>query len=286
MIKPNTEKDNHQLLATQKSFSNTQLFLHPFLSLSTNSFTRSITSLYDSHLYIYIYRYLLDYLRISSNDLSVKDFDLLTTFLFSKVDSKVINKPWHPDPKMPKSKKYQNRIVSKAGIVLGYTKRAKYRNRNTRYVYDIMIDFTGSYFANLSLIEQIELIYDLTSYWKPKCHRLDVAVDDYSRKQFPVGQMIGAYLEGNQFGFQVIDDNYLDIIDDKLVGTLGIGSRLSSLFIRIYTKHKYFVRWEAELKKNKAQKLFDKLFEIRRNKTDEVTYIRDVIEALDAACCF
>ena len=146
-----------------------------------------------------------------------------------------------------------------------------------------MIDFTGSYFANFSLLEQIELIYYLNSNWKLKCHRIDVAVDDYSRKQLPVGQMIGAYLEGNHFGFEVIDDSYLDIIDNKLVGTLGIGSRLSSLFIRIYTKHKYFVRWEAELKKNKAQKLFDKLFEIALNKTDEVTYIRNVIKALDAA---
>ena len=43
------------------------------------------------------------------------------------------------------------------------------------------------------------------------------------------------------------------------------------------------MRWEAEFKQKKAQKLFDKLFEIRENKTDEVTYIRNVIKALDTA---
>ena len=91
-----------------------------------------------------------------------------------------------------------------------------------------MIDFTGSYLANLSLLEQIELINYLNSNWKLKCHRIDVAVDDYSRRLFPVNKMIVAYLEDNYFGFEVIDDNYLDIIDNQLVGTLGIGSRYSS----------------------------------------------------------
>ena len=143
-----------------------------------------------------------------------------------------------------------------------------------------MIDFTGSYFADLSLLEQIDLIYFLNSNWKLKCHRIDVAVDDYSRKLFPVDQIIRAYLEDNHYGFKDIDDNYLDIIDNKLVGTLGIGSRNSSLFIRIYTRHKYFVRWEAEFKQKKAQKLFTTLFNLSKQKSDDITFVKDVQKTL------
>ena len=280
MIKLNTEKSQDKLLATLNSPSNTQLDLHPSLTLSTNSFNLLLPTLLHSQLFFYKFRYLLDYLRVSSNNLSVKSFDLLTTILFSKVDSKVINKPSHPHPGTPKSKKYQTRIVSSTGIVLRYTKRAKYQGKNTRYVYDIMIELTGSYFANLSLLEQIELIYYLNSNWKLKCHRIDVAVDDYSRRLFPVGQMIVAYLEDNYFGFKDIDDSYLDIIDNKLVGTLGIGSRYSSLFIRIYTKHKYFVRWEAEFKQKKAQKLFKDLFNLSKQKTDDIRFIKNIQKSL------
>jgi hypothetical protein len=181
---------------------------------------------------------------------------------------------------MPNSRKYQNRIVSKSGIVLGYTKRAKYRGSNTRYVYDIMIDFTGVYFANLSLLEQIKRINYLNSNWQLKCHRLDVAIDDYSRKLFPVGQMIAAFLRGDNFGFQVIDDSYLDIIDNLLVGTLGIGSRFSELFIRIYTWHKLFVRWEVELKRQKAQKLFDTLFDVSNSKSSIESQLKEAQKAL------
>ena len=284
MLKPNSEKSNHQFSATQKSHSNTRLFLHPPLTLSTNSFKSSLPTLIDSQLSLLLSIIHLDYLRVSSTDLNQKSFYLLSFILFSKVDSKTIYKPWHPHPRMPKSKKYQNRIVSKTGIVLGYTKRAKYRGNNTRYVYDIMIDFTGVYFANLSLIEQLELIYYLNSNWKLKCHRIDVAIDDYSRELFPVGQMITAFLEDNNFGFQVIDDSYLDIVDNKFVGTLGIGSRCSSFFIRIYTKHKLFVRWETELKQKKAQKLFDELVDLATVRADNTLPAQAILKTLlDAA---
>ena len=280
MIKLNTDNSKHKLLATQNPFSNTPLFLQPSLSLSSNSFNLLLPTFLDSQLFFYTFRYLLDYLRVSSNNLPVKSFDLLTTILFSQVDSKVINKPSHPHPGTPKSKKYQTRIVSSTGIVLRYTKRAKYRGKNTRYVYDIMIAFTGSYFANFSLLEQIELINYLGSIRGLKCHRIDVAVDDYSRRLFPVNKMIVAYLEVNYFGFKDIDDSYLDIIDNLLVGTLGIGSRRSSLFIRIYTKHKYFVRWEAEFKQKKAQKLFKDLFNLSEQKSDDIRFIKDIQKTL------
>lgn len=280
MLKPNKENSNQQLLATQKSPSNTPLFLHSTLTLSTNSFNLLLSSLVDSQLLLKLFLIHLDYLRVSSLNLTDKSFCHLRTFLFFKTDFQDINKPWHPDPKMPNSRKYQNRIVSKSGIVLGYTKRAKYRGSNTRYVYDIMIDFTGVYFANLSLLEQMKRINYLNSNWQLKCHRLDVAIDDYSRKLFPVGQMIAAFLRGDNFGFQVIDDSYLDIIDNLLVGTLGIGSRRSSLFIRIYTKHKLFVRYEAELKQSKASKLFDTLFDLSNSKSSSESQLKETQKAL------
>jgi DNA relaxase NicK len=62
-------------------------------------------------------------------------------------------------------------------------------------------------------------------------------------------------------------------IDNLLVGTLGIGSRRSSLFIRIYTKHKLFVRYEAELKQDKARDLFKQLANLRSPKHSDVQII-------------
>jgi hypothetical protein len=136
MIKPNTENSNQQLLAVQNSPSNTHLFLHDTLTLTTNSFNRLLPLQVDSQISLKIITIHLDYLRVSSRNLTDKSFALLLASLFSKVETKTINKPWYPDPKMPKSKKYQNRITSKSGIVLGYTKRAINRGLNTRYVYE------------------------------------------------------------------------------------------------------------------------------------------------------
>jgi hypothetical protein len=287
MLNLNTEKSNRQFLAVQ-SPSNTPLFLHDTLTLSTYSFNPSNLPKYDSQqvlkllltqslIHVYIH---LDYLRVSGSGLTEKAFIHLSRSLFNRVDFKTIDKPWHPDPKMPTSKKYQNRRVSKTGIVFGYTKRAKFKGKNTRYVYDIMIDFTGAYFGNLSLLEQINDVYYLNSNWQLKCHRLDVAIDDYSRKLFPVGEIIAAFLRGDNFGFQVIDDSYLDLVDNQLVGTLGIGSRCSSLFIRIYTKHQLFVRWESELKQKKAQELFTQLANLNNHKVDDELLVKDILKTL------
>lgn len=280
MLKPNNENSNRQLSATQKSPSNTPLNERVTLSLSINSFKPDSLPKYDSHFIIKVLCIHLDYLRVSGSDLSKKSFNELKEYLFPEVETKNINKPWHPDPCMSKSKKYQNIIVSKAGIALGWTQKAKYKGKNIRYCYDIMIDFTGAYFANLSLLEQQELVYHLNDNWKLKCHRLDVAMDDYSRKLFPVGRMISAFLENNHYGFKFIDDSYTDIIDNKLVGTLGLGSRRSSFFVRIYNKHKNFVRWETELKKKKAQKLFDKLAKISKDKNEYSKFAKDIQDAL------
>ena len=284
MIKLDTENSNCQLLATQKTHSNSPLYHHTTLSLSSNSFQLSnppsktpifIKDNLDLH---------LDYLRVSSTDLSKKSLNEVINFLFSGLDTRTINKPWHPHPGTPKRKKYDYQIVSKAGIVLGVKKKAKYKGKNTRYAYDIMIDFTGAYFANLSLLKQQELIYYLSNNYKLKCHRLDVAIDDYSRELFPVGQMIIAFMEGNQYDFEVIDDSYLDIVNNKIVGTLGIGSRRSNFFVRIYTKHQYFVRWETELKRNKSQALFNKLVDLATDNKGSGLPVGTVQKALlDAA---
>jgi hypothetical protein len=283
MLNLNTEKGNSQFLAAQKSPSNTPLFLHSTPTLSTYSFNANSPVLIDSQIFTKTLLLNLDYLRVSSSGLTKKAFIHLSHSLFSQVDSKIINKPWHPHRKTPKNKKYQSRRVSKTGIVLGYTKRAKYKDKNTRYVYDIMIDFTGAYFANLSLVEQINVICYLNSNWQLKCHRLDVAMDDYSRRVFPVIQMLAAFLMGYNFGFQVIDDSYSDIIDNQFAGTLGIGSRRSSMFIRIYTNHHNFVRWETELKQKKAQELFDKLAGLGNNKVGCELPVKDILKTLVAA---
>ena len=283
MILPNNLNSNSQLLAALKSPSNTHLYHRDTLTLSTNSFSLLLPTLLDSHFLSNLLSIHLDYLRISSINFTKSNLVILVNHLFCGLDTKTINKPWHPHPKTAKSKKYDYRIVSKAGIVLAVKKRAKYRGKNTRYVYDIMLDLTGAYFVNLSLLEQLKVIHHLNDNFQLKCHRLDVAIDDYSRELFPVGQMITAYLEDNNYGFEVIDDNYLDLVDKRLTGTLGIGSRHSSFFVRIYTRHSYFVRWETELKQNEAQKLFNNLATLADNKSSIQSVLKDVHTALLSA---
>ena len=211
MINPNNENSNHQFSATQKSFSNTPLSLRNTLPLSTNSFNSLLPLLLDSPFPLKVFLIHLDYLRVSSNELTKKSFNRLKHLFFSERDSKTINKPWHLDDGMPRSKKYNYTIESKSGIILGYTKKAKYRGINTRYVYDIMIQLSGSYFANLSLLEQTKLINYLNSNWKLKCHRIDVATSTSSKELFPVPQIVEARQEGNHFGFDKPDKQYLKL---------------------------------------------------------------------------
>ena len=243
MIKLNTEYSNSQLSATQKFPSNTPLFLHTTLTLSTNSFYSSLLLLTNSHFSYPIFHIHLDYLRVSISDLTKSSFTKIKNYLFNGLDTRTINKLWHPNPKTPKSKKYPYRIVSDTGVVLAYRKKAKNRGVNKRYVYDIMIEFYGSYFADLDLIEQLNLVCYLNSNYKLKCHRIDVAIDDYSHKLFPLLQISVALERGNYFGFKAIDEEYLCCSPEGCTGTIGLGSRKHSHYVRIYTKGVKNNRW-------------------------------------------
>jgi hypothetical protein len=70
----------------------------------------------------------------------------------------------------------------------------------------------------------------------------------------------------NEIGYETLQKDFEVYKKQALRGvTLVKGGsnifkpRRSSLFIRIYTKHQNFVRYEAEFKQVKAQKLFDDL---------------------------
>jgi hypothetical protein len=169
MIYQNNSNSNEQFSATQKSHSNTTLKHRNTQSLTTSSFKLVLPLLVGSHFYSLAFVIEVDYLRASFIGLTKKSFTELQNHFFSGLVTKTINKPWHPVRKKPKGEKYQTRIVSKAGIVFGYTRRAKYKRENKRYVYDVMIDLTGSYFANLGLLEQIELICYLSKFRRCKC---------------------------------------------------------------------------------------------------------------------
>jgi DNA relaxase NicK len=95
--------------------------------------------------------------------------------------------------------------------------------------------------------------------------------------------MLAAFAQGYNFGSQVIDTHYLNIIDNQFTGTLGIGSRRSSLFVRIYTEHKPFVRWESELKHKKAQRLFEKLAALGNDQVSGELPVKDILKTLVAA---
>ena len=286
MIKPNTENSNSQLLATQKSPSNAPLFLHLPPTLSTNSFNLLLSTQLDSHLLSNFLSIHLDYLRVSISELTKLSLTRLKNYLFSGLNTRTINKPWHPYSEIPKSQKYDYRIVSKAGIALAVKKRAKYKGKNTRYVYDVMIDYTGAYFADLSLLEQFELIYCLNANYKLKCHRIDVAIDDYSRELFPLLQMVVAVEMKNCFGFTESNQDYLYCRSEGCIGTLALGSRRSEHYVRIYTVHKFFDRWEAELKQGKSQSLFNNLAAFSIDKLPDKHQIEKLLKTLVLAAFY
>ena len=143
-----------------------------------------------------------------------------------------------------------------------------------------MIDFYSSYFTDLTLLEQLELINYLNDNFKPKCHRIDVAIDDYSRELFPILQMLVAYEMGNYFGFKETNEQYLYCRSEGCIGTLPLGSRHSEHYVRIYTLHKYFDRWETELKRKKAQRLFDELARLINDKSSSILPIKSICKTL------
>jgi len=192
MIKLNTESSNSQFSATQKSPSNTHLQLHLPLTLSPNSFHNFLFTSNQSKIYFSIINIHLDYLRISTTLSTKKSFDNLLADLGLPIPCFENKISWHPYNEASRKDKYQNSIKSDRRIILGYTKRLLNKSKTPKYVYDIMIDFYGSYFADLSLLEQIKLINWLNSNYKLKCHRIDVAVDDYSR------ELLGAYHFGRK----------------------------------------------------------------------------------------
>ena len=106
MLKPNNQKSNHQLLASQNCPSNTRLFLHLPLTLTTNSFNRFLYTLNKAKIELLLLNIHLDYLRISLTDLTKKDFNNLLSNLGLPIPKSEIRIPWHPDKNMPRSKKY------------------------------------------------------------------------------------------------------------------------------------------------------------------------------------
>ena len=280
MINLNSEYSNSQFSASQKNSSNTPAFLHIPLTLSTNSFNSLLPLLTDSHFSLSIFHIHPDYLRVSTSGLTKLSFSKLKNYLFDGQDTRTINKFWHPNPKTPNTKKYPHRIVTDTGVVLAYRKRAKNRGANRRIVYDIMIELYGSYFADLSLLEQLELICYLNSNWQLKCHRIDVAVDDYSGKLFPLLQISVALEQGNYFGFKTIDEEYLYCFPKGCVGTIALGSRKHNHYVRIYTKGIKNNRWEAELKQDKAQDLFNELASFNTEKLQDIEQIKTLLKLL------
>lgn len=280
MVKLNNGNSKYKFLAAQKSHSNTHLFLHLPITLSTNSFNSFLSTLNKAKISFNLLNIHLDNLRISTNSLTKKSFNRILADLSLPIPYCENKKPWHPDSKMPKSKKYQNSLRSDKGIILGYTKRLLNNSKKPKYVYDIMIEFYGSYFANLSLLEQLNLVNYLNRSLEPKCHRIDVAIDDYSKKLFPILQMLVAIDSGDYFGFKKVDEEYLYCTSEGCLGTLYLCSRLSEFFVRLYTSHEYFDRWETELKRGKAKKLFVHLASLVKESNDEVLSMSDILKAL------
>ena len=143
-----------------------------------------------------------------------------------------------------------------------------------------MVDLRGAYFANLSLVESIKLICYLNSNWKLKCHRLDVAIDDYSKELFPVVKMALACQQKLHRGFKSYDLDYFKPTLDGWEGSIAFASRRSEHYVRVYTNHELFYRLEAELKQGKSQKLFDILASLGKDKTDSELPLETILEAL------
>ncbi|MDJ0633613.1 MAG: hypothetical protein QNJ34_10535 [Xenococcaceae cyanobacterium MO_188.B29] len=127
-----------------------------------------------------LFNYHLDYLSFTLNYINRVSFQALLDFIDIQQNISILTGlSWSAGHK---ARNYKNTILSTTGIKGGFD------HLNDSDKYQVMIIISGSYFANLSAIEQQKLIVYLHLIWGIEPNRLDIAIDDYTFKAIPLTQ--------------------------------------------------------------------------------------------------
>ena len=210
-------------------------------------------------------------------------FDELLSYCGHKYISVQMGNPWFC------GRSFENTIVSPCGIKGGFTVDSE-----TEKV-DVMIDFSGQYFADQTVVDQWRLLVGLKYAYAVNCLRIDLAVDDYTYSHIPLSNMMQSCEKGENFGFQKRAFSGSWKCGKRKKITQYFGSRESNKFVRVYDHEGECHRFEAEYKGKKAQRIFDLLSQVERGwfldederidvQEDERTYkdfIADILEPKD-----
>lgn len=222
--------------------SNTQLIPANLVSPLERSETKGGDRLSDFHCH-------LDYLTVSA----YLPPDRLDDFLNYVSDCNYTfepDKPWF----IGGNQYHVNRFDGRLNVSGGYSEDIE------TGMIEVMVRIPGAFWENKTVPEQHSFCQGLYHAYSVKCHRLDLAVDDYTLERIPLLEMRKAWEDGNHFHFQSwnVAGGGKSVKEQEF--THYLGSRLSDKMVRVY-RHKFenkseCLRWETEYKKERAQTLF------------------------------
>jgi hypothetical protein len=177
------------------------------------------------------------------------DLACLLDFLTDCNHSVDTSKPWH----LGSFKHYESRVYGCNNIVGGFT-----ANEDTGEC-SVALMLPGQFWETMTVYQQRNYCRGVKR-WGLRCSRIDLAIDDYSKTELPVSEMIQADEDGNGFGYRVSKFIKSGTHDDKKI-TQYFGSRESGCLTRVY-EHEFgdgtsCNRLEVEFKRAYSQQVFD-----------------------------
>lgn len=209
----------------------------------------------------------LDYLSFSLTNLPQQYFETLLQYLDSKYLTREENKYWSIGSK---AKSYKNRLTSPRGIQGGYT----YQNETLGY--KLMIVLEGSYFANVSVLEQQKLLSSLKSIYNVKVHRIDLAIDDYSYQRIPIDEMVEAWSEKNIFHLEKYYDPGSGTDVDNFRKTHYFGAPGSKKRVRVYDHEGECLRFETQFRHECAMVVLEEIANLERTTDNDEDWEREI----------
>jgi hypothetical protein len=278
MLKRNTQNSNSQPAIFGGNSGNTPLILPKNIkkSAKTTATKRLQSSAKNSNLPSAFYNH-SDYLRITFQGLNESQFKQVLTLIDDKHITLEPNKDWSCGSE---ANRYKNKITSPTGLEGGYNINPSNSYQNQLSLYDVMIDLRGTYFANLTPIEQYRLLCSLNQIPSCKFTRFDCAIDDYSYQQIPVNEMIKAHQQGNYFGYQKHTYTATDDGSGSDKTTHYFGSRKSPKYVRVYDHKGKCKRMEAEFKGSHAQEAVAKIISLQQGESSELEFSKVIQQTL------
>lgn len=196
----------------------------------------------------------LDYLRVVCI-IDNCSLDELLRYCDSKYIGKIIGKPW---TLRGSQVTYENKITSPLGIKGGFTEKLDIG------LTEVMLEFSGQYFAGISVINQWRFLVGLKNTFNARGTRVDISIDAYKYDLIPLNEMLKACDEKNNFGFNFQKSISSGTCGEDKKNTEYFGSRNSGKMVRIYEHKGECLRFETEFKRNYADVVFSFLAGINR----------------------